>query len=276
VTTKKPELTVDKSADLKKDSPEKNTDSESGSPKTEMALPKQDIFTHFKVLRRVIIISIITVAACFLVVFFGFSQPILIFLQAPIKERGIDLIYISLYETMFIQMKLSFMISVIAASPVILGALWTFIKPALYPRETHLAIILFFITVLLFLTGALFGYLIVFNMALTFFITTSEGIARPFISIERYINFLTGMVLPFGLVFELPIAMVILTRSGLVSVKTFTKFRKYIILAIFVAAAILTPPDVVSQILLALPLLVLFETGIVVSRILQRKKVFKE
>jgi sec-independent protein translocase protein TatC len=115
---------------------------------------------------------------------------------------------------------------VILASPVVFGQIWSFIKPALYPREGR---------------------------------------------IERYVDFLVGFVLPFGFTFELPIVMAILTRSGLVAVGFFSKCRKYFIFLIFILAAILTPPDVISQVLLAIPLIVLFETGILVSRIARKR-----
>jgi sec-independent protein translocase protein TatC len=130
---------------------------------------------------------------------------------------------------------------------------------------------MFLLTVFLFLLGAVFAYLIVFQMAINFFIVNSEGVAMPFISIEKYVDFLVGFVLPFGFTFELPIVMVILTRSGLVTVGFFTKCRKYFIFLIFVLAAILTPPDVISQVLLAIPLIALFETGIIVSRIARKR-----
>jgi sec-independent protein translocase protein TatC len=127
------------------------------------------------------------------------------------------------------------------------------------------------VTVFLFLLGAVFAYLIVFQMAVNFFLVTSVGLATPFISIEKYTDFLVGFILPFGLTFELPVVMVILTRSGILSVGFFIKCRKFIILAIFLVAAILTPPDVVSQVLLALPLMLLFEIGILASKIMRKR-----
>jgi sec-independent protein translocase protein TatC len=244
-------------------------DTEEASP--DSTLPRQALPEHLKALRNIIIVSIVALAAGFLVMFLGFSDRLLAFMKAPISARGIDLIYLSLYETLATQMKVSFIAGSILASPVVFWQIWSFVKPALYPREGRLVLSLFFMTVFLFLLGAVFAYLIVFQMAVNFFLVTSAGIATPFISIEKYTDFLVGFILPFGLTFELPVIMVIITRSGILSIGFFVKCRKFIIFAIFVAAAILTPPDVVSQVLLALPLILLFEMGILVSKIMRKR-----
>jgi sec-independent protein translocase protein TatC len=233
----------------------------------EETLPRQALMGHVKALRNMILISIAAIGIAFVVVFVGFSNQLITFMKLPINARGIELIYISLYESMMVQLKVSFIAGAVAASPVVFWQIWSFIRPALYPREWRMVIGMFLITVALFLAGAVFAYVIVFQMAINFFLLNSEGLAMPFISIERYVNFLVGFVLPFGLAFELPVAMVVLARSGLVPVSAFRKCRKYIIFAIFILAAFLTPPDVVSQVLLALPLVALFEAGILVSRL---------
>ncbi|MDR2663054.1 MAG: twin-arginine translocase subunit TatC [Treponema sp.] len=236
------------------------------------ALPRGSVYSHLKALRRCLIVSLAAAGAAFLVIFFGFSRQLMEFLESPLKERGIALVYITLYEPIAIQMKASFITAVIAASPVIIAQLWSFLKPALYPRESRTTVLLFLVTLVLFLAGALFAYLIVFQMAVNFFLVTAEGIASPFISVEKYVGFLFSFILPFGLIFEVPVAMGILAGTGIVNPALFVKARRYVILLIFIVAAILTPPDVVSQILLALPLVVLFEAGIVVSRIMYKKR----
>jgi sec-independent protein translocase protein TatC len=241
------------------------------SSAAEDSLPKQELLAHLKALRNVILISIASIGIAFIVIFLGFSVQLINFLKEPINSRGIDLIYLALYESMGTQLKVSFIAGVVLASPIVLWQIWSFIKPALYPREGRFVVTLFLITVFLFLLGAVFAYLIVFQMAINFFLVNSEGMAAPFMSIEKYVNFLVGFILPFGLTFELPIVMCLLTRSGIVDAATFPKYRKYIVFAIFILAAILTPPDVVSQVLLAVPLLILFETGIIVSRITQKR-----
>jgi sec-independent protein translocase protein TatC len=235
-------------------------------------LPSQDLFSHLTALRRCLIVSLIALAAGFALIFFGFSRQLMGFLESPMRDRGIDLVYLSLYEPILIQMKAAFIAAVILASPVIIAQFWSFLRPALYPNEGRLAAVLFFVSLVLFLGGAVFAYLIVFQLALNFFLVSGEGIARPFISVEKYVNFLFSFILPFGLIFELPVAMGMLAKTGIAGHKVFSKFRRFVILAIFIVAAILTPPDVVSQVLLALPLIALFEAGIVVARIVEKRR----
>jgi sec-independent protein translocase protein TatC len=126
------------------------------------------------------------------------------------------------------------------------------------------------------LSGAAFACFVVIEMAINFFLVSGEGIALPFISIEKYVDFLFAFVLPFGLIFELPVAMGILTKLGIAGPGFFSRFHRYIIVIIFIAAAILTPPDVLSQLLLALPLIILFEAGMIVSWIVEKKRNTRE
>jgi sec-independent protein translocase protein TatC len=234
--------------------------------------PWQDLYSHLAVLRRCLLVSVIAVIAAFVVIFFGFSRQLMELLETPMRERGIELVYLSLYEPVLIQMKASFIAAVVLASPVVVAQVWSFLRPALYPHEGRLAVILFFVSLILFLAGTAFAYFIVLKLAINFFLVSGEGIASPFISIEKYVNFLFSFILPFGLIFELPVVMGMLSSAGIAGPRLFSRVRRFVILAIFVVAAILTPPDVVSQVLLALPLLVLFEGGIIVARITEKRR----
>ena len=127
-------------------------------------------------------------------------------------------------------------------------------------------------TLLLFLMGVVFCYRAVYMLALDFFLVSGENLATPMLSIDKYVGFLFSFVLPFGLVFELPVAIYMLTRVGLVNYEMLSKTRKFVILAIFVIAAILTPPDVVSQVMLGIPMLLLFEVGVQVSRFVKPRE----
>lgn len=240
-------------------------------PENVQPLPKQALLAHLKALRNVVLVSAIAVGVAFLALFLGFSDQLMGFLKAPMDSRGIQLVYLALSESLVMKMKVSLIAGIILASPVIFFQIWSFLRPALYPREGRLFLGLTLVTVFLFVLGSVFAYFIVFQMAISFFLVNSEAVAAPFISIERYVNFLASFVLPFGLMFELPIVMSLLTRSGLIPVSAFAKSRKYVIFGIFVLAAILTPPDVISQVMLAIPLIVLFEVGILVSRITQKR-----
>lgn len=235
-------------------------------------LPRADIANHFRALRKCLLISAAALGAAFLAVFFGFSGQLMELLEKPLRARGIEPVFITLYEPVVVQIKASFIAAAVAASPVIIARLWVFLKPALYPREGRAAAGLFLLSLFLFLSGAAFACFIVIEMAINFFLLSAEGIARPFISIEKYVDFLFAFVLPFGLVFELPVVMGLLTRAGIAGPGFFSRFHRYIIVIIFIAAAILTPPDVLSQLLLALPLVILFETGLIVSRIIDKRR----
>jgi sec-independent protein translocase protein TatC len=241
------------------------------SPDTRADLPKAKLAFHLGALRRCLLISLIAVGAVFLAVFFGFARQLMDILELPLRSRGIEPVFITLYEPIVIQMKASFIAAVVVASPVIIAQIWLFLKPALYPQEGRAVVMLFLISLFLFLAGTAFAAFIVIKMAINFFLLSGEGIAAPFISIEKYVGFLFSFVLPFGVIFELPVVMGLLTRAGIAGPVFFAKTRRYVILLIFVIAAILTPPDVLSQMLLAVPLLVLFEAGIIVSRILEKK-----
>ena len=166
---------------------------------------------------------------------------------------------------------LSLVTGIVLAFPVIIWQVWSFIKPALYPKERRSFRIFFFFALLLFLLGIVFCYASVFFLAIDFFMVSGEDLATPMLSLDKYINFLFGFLLPFGVAFMLPVFIYITTRIGLTTPQMLASKRKYVILAIFVLAAILTPPDVVSQIMLGLPMLLLYEVGILISRMVKKR-----
>ena len=139
-----------------------------------------------------------------------------------------------------------------------------------YPWALHLAVcagyLLFVLALLLFLTGVVFCYFAVYSLAVDFFLVAGDSLATPMLSIDKYVSFLFGFLVPFGVAFQLPVVLYLTTRIGLTTPDMLRSKRKYVILAIFVLAAILTPPDVVSQVALGLPMCGLYEIGILVSR----------
>ena len=151
-------------------------------------------------------------------------------------------------------------------SPYLFYQIWAFVKPALYENEIRLFRILFVIALVLFLTGIVFCYQYVYTLALNFFFVAGENLATPMLSIDKYIGFLFGFILPFGIVFELPVAIYMFSRLGWVNYQMLSTSRKYVFFGIFVIAAILTPPDVVSQVMLGIPMYLLYEVGVQVSR----------
>jgi sec-independent protein translocase protein TatC len=158
------------------------------------------------------------------------------------------------------------------ASPVILYQFWMFMAPGLYDREKRLLVPILFLSTLFFIGGALFGYFIVFPFGFKFFLSFATETIRPMPSMREYLGFAAKLLLAFGLVFELPLVITFLAKLGIVSVEFLKKHRKYAILLFFVGAAVLTPPDVVTQIMMALPLMVLYEISIVGARLFGRKK----
>ncbi len=227
---------------------------------------KKPILQHLQELRRVLLISICAVLVCFVLIFYFFSESLMDFITAPITNQGIQVIYTGIAEAFTTQLKVSLLVGGVAAFPIIAWQIWSFIKPALYPKERRAFGYLFILAVFLFILGVVFAYFVVYGLAVSFFLITGEGIAVPMLSISKYTSFLMGFLWPFGLMFQLPVVIYILARVGLVNHAKLSKARRYIILVVFIVAAILTPPDVLSQLLLAAPMLLLYEIGVLIAR----------
>ena len=149
---------------------------------------------------------------------------------------------------------------------MIIQQIWSFVAPALYPEEKKLFAGLFFAALLLFITGVAFCYVYVFPLAIDLFWAASDSVATAMWSVKEYISFVLSFVLPFGLMFELPVVIYMLARRGHVNYQKLANARKYVILVIAVVAAVLTPPDIVSQCMLALPMYVLYEIAAQLAR----------
>ena len=227
---------------------------------------KQSVFVHLAALRRMLVFSAAAIAAAFFLVFYFAADALMTLLLSPITARGIEVIYTAMSEALVTKMKVSFIAAVVLVSPVVLWQVWAFIKPALYSHEKRSIRLLFFITVFLFLLGVAFCYSAVYMLAVDFFLVSGENLAVPMLSIDKYVSFLFGFVVPFGLAFELPVALYLTTRMGVTNYAMLAPKRKFVILAIAVIAAVLTPPDVVSQMMLGVPILLLFEISLQICR----------
>ena len=225
------------------------------------------LLVHLQALRRVLIVSAAAVAAAFVLVFYLAIESLMAWIIHPIEERGIEIIYTAMSEALVTKFKVALIASVIVASPVIIWQVWSFIKPALFPKEKKAFRILFLIALLLFLLGVVFCYLAVYMLAVDFFLVAGDHLATPMLSIDKYVSFLFGFIVPFGVAFQLPVALYLTTRIGWTNYRMLASKRKYVILGIFVLAAILTPPDVVSQLALGLPMILLYEIGIQACRL---------
>ena len=238
----------------------------------EMVAEKQSIMTHLAALRNVLVICAAAIGIAFVLVFYLGIDWLMGLILAPIEASGIDNIYTAMSEALMTKMKVALVAAIVVASPVIVWQIWSFIKPALYPHEKKLFRVLFFIVLLLFLLGVAFCYGVVYMLAVDFFLIAGENLAVPMLSVDKYIGFLFGFVVPFGIAFELPVVLYMTTRMGWTNHQMLASKRKFIILAVAVVAAILTPPDVVSQLLLAIPMLLLFEIGVLVARFVKPRE----
>lgn len=226
----------------------------------------QGIIEHLEDFRKHLLISIaaIVIAA---IIGFSNSERLISILILPLNSLNQKLFVTGVTEAFYVKLKVSLLSGIIFAFPVIVIALWRFIKPALRPREKKYIYWLFPISILLFAGGILFAYYIILPLVLSFFIYTAGNNLSTMIKVDEYFSFLCSFVLPFGLVFELPVIVFFLTAIGLVNYKMLAKNRKYALLIIVVIAAALTPgPDPISQVAMAAPIYLLYEVSILVAR----------
>ncbi len=228
---------------------------------------------HLEELRRRLIVCFIAVGIGF-VLSYGFKEKLFQILTRPlisVMETGDKLIFTGLPEAFFTYLKVAFLSGIILATPIIFYEFWMFVAPGLYDKEKRLMFPIVFLSTLFFVGGAFFGYFIVFPYGFKFFLGFASETIRPLPSMREYLSFASKLLLAFGVVFELPLIITFLAKLGMVSVSFLKKNRKYAVLLFFVGAAILTPPDVVTQIMMALPLMVLYEISIVGAKIFGKK-----
>jgi len=235
---------------------------------------KQPFLSHLEELRKRLVVCAIGVGAGFVIAYI-FAERLFQLLVAPLKAvmpEGDQMIFTNLPEMFFAYIKVAFIASIMAASPLIFYQLWMFIAPGLYRKEKKMAIPFVISSTILFVGGALFGYFVVFPFGFKFFIGFSNEYVKALPSVKQYFSFSMKLLFAFGVVFELPVIIFFLSKMGIVTPQFLSQKRKYAILLTFALAAILTPPDVITQCMMAGPLIVLYEIGILVSRIAQKKK----
>jgi len=239
---------------------------------------KQPFLSHLEELRKRLVVCAIGVGAGFVIAYI-FAERLFQLLVAPLKAvmpEGDQLIFTNLPEMFFAYIKVAFIAGIMAAAPLIFYQLWMFIAPGLYRKEKKMAIPFVISSTILFVGGALFGYFVVFPFGFKFFIGFSNEYIKALPSVKQYFSFSMKLLFAFGVVFELPVIIFFLSKMGIVTPQFLSQKRKYAILLTFVLAAILTPPDVITQCMMAGPLIVLYEIGILVSRIAQKKKEGRE
>jgi sec-independent protein translocase protein TatC len=229
---------------------------------------------HLEELRHRLVVCFIAVGIGF-VVSYGFKEKLFQILTRPlisVMQTGDKLIFTGLPEAFFTYLKVAFLSGIMISVPVLLYQFWMFVAPGLYDKERRLLVPIVFLSSFFFIGGALFGYFIVFPFGFKFFLGFASDTIQPLPSMREYLSFSAKLLLAFGLVFELPLLVTFLAKMGLVSVDFLKKNRKYALLLFFIFSAILTPPDVVTQIMMAFPLMVLYEISIIGARIFGQKK----
>ncbi|OCL82772.1 twin-arginine translocase subunit TatC [Arcobacter porcinus] len=228
-----------------------------------------DLKPHIADLRKRLTISALTVVTMFFICF-AFYEPILEWMMAPVKHAlpaGTSMIAVEIQETFFTAMKVAFFAGFILSLPVIFWQLWLFLAPGLYDHEKKLVIPFVFFATLMFLMGASFAYYIVVPIGFDFLIAFGNSVVSVLPSIGKYVGFFTKLMIGFGIAFELPVITFFLAKIGLVDDAMLKGFFRYAVVLIFIIAAILTPPDVISQVLMAVPLILLYGVSIYIAKV---------
>jgi len=221
---------------------------------------------HLNELRRRLLIIVFSVLAATIACFF-YAGPIL-----EVLTQGIDLIYIRPPEAMMAHFRIAFTVGIMAASPVIFYQVVAFLAPALTRREKRVLLLAVVMMFFLFIAGISFAWFVVYPFALNFFAGFATEQLTPFYTVSEYVSFASGFLLGFGLVFQLPLLFWVLGALGLISSKFLRSSRKYALIIILILSAIITPPDVISQILMTIPMLGLYEMGILMVAATERKR----
>jgi sec-independent protein translocase protein TatC len=229
---------------------------------------------HLRELRKRILIALGGIAVAFAVCWM-FSAQIVEVVKHPVEPYVGHLQFDTLTAPFFTHIKASFFAAVFVTFPLTIWQIWAFVGPGLYKREKRMMWPFLIFSFPLFVGGGAFCYFVVFPFAVQFLVNFDKTLV-PSLRIDDYLSFTLRMVFVFGLVFELPLISLLLTRMGLLTPEWLSKYRRYAIVIIFVVAAILTPPDAFTQILLAVPLLILYEISVIVSRVARPRKPAQE
>lgn len=236
----------------------------------------ESFMSHLIELRSRLMRAAISVIAVFIVLFLypgpsvmydALAQPMLASLP-----QGTRMIATGVITPFMVPVKVTLLASFVIALPIVLYQAWAFIAPGLYKHEKRLAIPLIFSSTLLFILGMAFCYFVVFKTVFHFIASFAPESITPAPDIEAYLNFVMTMFLAFGITFEVPVAVILLVKTGVTTVAKLREIRGYVIVAAFVIAAIVTPPDVISQFLLAAPLCLLYELGIIFAAFIKKQE----
>jgi sec-independent protein translocase protein TatC len=240
------------------------------SDKPTEPLAEGTLISHLLELRNRLVRAVLAIVIVFVPAAFFRNEIFNIVADPLIKQlpEGSSMISTGITSPFLTPFKLAFFFAIFAAMPVVLYQIWAFVAPGLYRKEKRFAVPLLASSIILFYVGTYFAYQFVFPMAFHFFISSGPSAVKQMPDIGNYLDFALMTFLAFGIAFEIPVVVVLLTLTGLVSVKQLSAARGYVVIGIFVAAAILTPPDPLSQILMAIPMWLLYEGGVIMARVM--------
>ena len=247
-----------------------DTDQKTGD---ETVSTPQPLVSHLIELRNRLLHAVAAVLFVFLGLYY-FANDLYLIVSEPLRAylpEGASMIATDVASPFLTPFKLTFMLSIFIAMPYVLFQLWGFVAPALYRKEKRLATPLLISSVILFYAGIAFAYFVVFPLIFAFFTSAGPEGVTIMTDISRYLDFVLKLFFAFGLAFEIPIATVILVATGVTTTANLAEKRPYIIVGCFIVGMLLTPPDVISQTLLAVPMWMLFEVGVFFSRLIEKE-----
>jgi len=252
------------------------TDLPRGQEEGELDKSKAPLLDHLIELRRRLLWCVVSLALAFGICLY-FARPIFGFLVQPLLAAGQDrLIYTAVFEAFFVEIKVAFFAAIMVSFPIIANQLWQFIAPGLYRKEKRAFLPFLLLTPFLFLSGAALAYYVAMPVALHFLLGYEGNIAgvqqEALPGVGNYLSFVTRFIFGFGVAFLLPVLLMLLERAGLVTRTMLKSGRRYAVVIAFVVAAVLTPPDVISQLLLAVPLVILYEVSLIAIWFTERKR----
>ncbi len=229
----------------------------------------EELKPHLVELRKRLAISVVTVIVMFFVMFTVW-QPILEWMTAPLTEvlpKGSSVVFTKLQEPFFTALKVAFFTGFIASLPMIFWQIWLFVAPGLYENEKKLVVPFVLSATFMFICGGAFAYYVVIPFGFTFLVNFGSQLFTALPSIGEYVSFFTKLMVGFGIAFELPVITFFLASIGLITDKTLKDFFRYALVFIFLISAILTPPDVLTQFLMAGPMILLYALSILIAKL---------
>ncbi|KXJ39227.1 preprotein translocase subunit TatC [Bacillus spizizenii] len=236
-----------------------------------MKVNQMSLLEHIAELRKRLLVVALAFVVFFIAGFF-LAKPMIVYLQKTDEAKELTLNAFNLTDPLFVFMQFAFIIGIVLTSPIILYQLWAFVSPGLYEKERKVTLSYIPISILLFLAGLSFSYYILFPFVVDFMKRISQDLnVNQVIGINEYFHFLLQLTIPFGLLFQMPVILMFLTRLGIVTPMFLAKIRKYAYFTLLVIAALITPPELLSHMMVTVPLLILYEISILISKAAYRK-----